>query len=195
MRKIKKYKINLRTRNIQQLLKTISKVSEITPQIEEAVKREKDHADRIISSAAIYDTVDREKVNFDLGIEMPENWVAATFYLVTIGSEIEREIRDVQSTEENILAKILHSIGLDALDQSANFITKLINEEAKQEDCTLTNQYKLTSFAVLDNVFKIIDSEKIGVKLKNNKTFEPQYSSCGVIFWVPIKKHAKRVKS
>ena len=90
------------------------------------------------------------------------------------------------------MGKIIHAISLDALEQSINFINRLINEEAKDEDCELVGQSRITSYAVLENIFKNIDSSKINVKLQDNKTLQPRYSACGVVFWVPQKKYSTK---
>jgi hypothetical protein len=69
---------------------------------------------------------------------------------------------------------------------------RILNEEAKREDCELTDQNRITSYSVLENVFKILESDKIGVKLLENKAFEPQYTACGIVFWIPTKKQSSK---
>ncbi|MCB4792507.1 MAG: hypothetical protein LHV68_11575 [Elusimicrobia bacterium] len=188
MKKIKGFKINLRFREILRFLKATANISEITLQLEEAVKREKARFEKAVKPSAVFETIPKEKIDFELGVDMPEGWIAASFFVATLGSAVEKDITDAKEASENLLEKILHSIFLEALEQSANFINRLLSDEAKEESCEISERQKVSSYAVLEKIFKMISVDKIGVNLLESKELQPQYTSCGVFFWVPNTK-------
>lgn len=188
MKKIKNFKINLRQHQIIRLLKTTSNVSEITPQLEEAVRQECSHIQKIISPAAIYETFTELNIADNLKQMMPDNFVAVSFYVVTINDKVEKEIKEAQRRDENILCNILHSISLEGLEQSINFIQKLILEEAKDDCCVLTERQDIKSSQILDKIVELLPLDKINVQLTDNRILQPIYTSCGFIPWIPQKK-------
>lgn len=186
MRKIKKFKINLRQREIARLLKATTK-TEITPQLEEAIQRESVHLLPFISPAAIYETEPKEKVIADLSAAAPDRWVAASYYTVTIGNEIEEELRQAQARNEKMRAQILHAVALEALEQTDNFIQRLMTDEAKDESCELSRPQQVQT-AVWQSFAGVLPADKIGVSRDENGHFTPLYADAGIVFWTPVKK-------
>ena len=191
MKKIKKFKINLRPREILRLLKATTQISEITPELEEAVKRESARLSRIISPAAVYDTNTWEKIPIELAPPAIDKWVAASTCLITIGTAVEAEINEARQRGEGILAQMLHAIAVEALEQTGNFVKRLIGEEAKEEGCELSKEQLINTPPAWEKFIQIIPGDKIGVQLLDKETFQPMYSSAGVIYWIPLKKRSK----
>jgi hypothetical protein len=190
MKKIKHFKINCRTREILRLLKTTTKITEITPELEEAVQNEIRRLQPVFAPAAIYETQPREKIAAALIAAPPENWVAASAFLVTIGPAIEQEIKDAQHRGENVLSQILHAVALEALDRSGSFVQRLIGEEAKDESCEVSRDETVAA-AGWDEFVKILPGDKIGVQRLSDAGFQPVYSSSSVVYWTPVKKRGK----
>jgi negative regulator of sigma E activity len=192
MKKIKHYKINLRVREILRILKNTTQVSDITPKLEEAVKRESVRLQKIVAPAAMYETQTKEHFPPELVSTPPGNWIAASVYLVTIGNDVEQEIKDARDRGETILSQILHAIALEALDQSANFIRRLINEEARDEECELSKNTTINSAEEWRKFCEAVPGDKIGVSFSGTSEFQPMYTSCGMIFWMPMKKRSAK---
>jgi hypothetical protein len=193
--KIRNFKISLNTRDILRLLKNTSKISEITPQLEQAAERESERLKKKLNLAAIYETVQKDKLPEELAEGGPEDWVAATLYLATLGSEVESEIEEAQNKNESILSQMLHSISMEALDQATNFIKRLISEEAKKDDYEISKPRvlkELENEKYFKSFFSIIPAEKINVSLSGTNTLTPLYSSWGIIYWTPVKKRVKK---
>jgi hypothetical protein len=191
MKKIKKFKINLRVREVTRLFKATAENPEITPQLEEAIQRETQNIQKAISPAAIYETYFKEKFPAEVNIAQPDNWVAASLYLVTLGGGIEEIRNSAAGRGENLLGQIMHAIGLEALEQSANFIQKLIEDEAKEEGCELSDRKRVNTPEFYKSLFKSLPGDKIEVTIQENNTLRPLYSSGGVIYWLPLKKKGK----
>lgn len=192
LKKIKKFKITLRNREVTRLLKATTEVTEVTPQLEEAIQAETLNVVKNASCAAVYDTFFKENFPAELVISPPENWVAVSVYLVTVGDNIEAFKNEAHSRGENILSQIIHSSGLEALEQSAGFIQKLIADEAKEENCELSDRKRVNTPEFYNSLFKILPGDKIGVQLLEAGTLKPLYSSGGVIYWIPLKKRGGR---
>jgi hypothetical protein len=192
MNKIKNYKINLRQACILRILKNTTQVSQITPQLEEAVTNEIARVQAAAVPAAGFVTLMRDKVPAELAGNALANWVAATLYLVTIGSRIESEIAEARSRGESILGNILHASAMEALEQSVNFIYRLVTDEAKDEECELSSRDALTLDETASARFvQLIDPEKIGVSSIAGDNRTPAYTACGIIYWTPVKKRKK----
>jgi hypothetical protein len=187
MKKIKKFKINLRQREIARLLKATTK-TEITPQLEEAIRRESARLQPLINPAAVYETQPKEKVAEELSAAAPERWVAASSYVVTIGSEVEGEIRDAQGRSEGMLAQILHAVALEALEQTDNFVHRLLVDEARSESCELSDRQQVATTVAWTPFSAALLPDKIGVSLKDPDRFTPMFSSAGIVYWIPVKK-------
>ncbi|HBU68828.1 MAG TPA: hypothetical protein DEE98_00415 [Elusimicrobia bacterium] len=200
MKKIKNFKINLRQREILRLLKATSKVSEITPQLEDAVKQEVERLQKEIKPSAVYETVTGESMVSGLSGEIPKESVAATLYIVTINTSIGLDIRSASERGENILANVLHCLAIEALEQTINFVQRLVADEAKSEACEISARKNIDSKPVLEKIFKLLPGEKVGVSIAQQNdllpsdkgALSPLYSSCGVMPWVPVKKQSSK---
>jgi hypothetical protein len=191
MKKIKHFKINFRQREILRLLKTTARLSEMTAQLEEAVMRESERLHSIVAPAAMYETQQRDKLPAEFASAGPGSSIAASLYLVTIGSGVEQEIKDAQQREENIVSQILHAIAIEALEQSNNFVLRLLADEAKEDGCELSQQQTISAPDSLTKFFEILPGDKIGVQRSGDAAFQPLYSHAGASFWLPLKKRSK----
>ncbi len=188
MKKIKKFKINVRVREVMRLFKATAENPEITPQLEEAIEKQTASVSKLLAPAAVYETFFKEKFPHELIVSPPDNWVAASLYLVTVGGEIERVKNEAAARGENFVSQIIHAIGLESLEQSANFVCKLIDGEAQEEGCDLSDRKRVNTADFYRTLFVSLPGDKIDVKLLDNNTLSPLYSSGGVIYWLPLKK-------
>ena len=191
MKKIKQFKINLRSREITRFLKKTTSISEINPDIEEKVEAESRRLKRLISPAAIYETVPKDKFPAELKVNEPNNWVAATAYVVTVGEAIEKELKEKRSRENGEAEAIAHTIALESVEQSVNFIERLIREEAQGDNCEISKEQPLDSKELVAKLFGIVPGDKIGASLDENGSLRPQYSTGGIIYWMPVNKSRK----
>jgi len=191
MKKIKKFKIHLRQREIARLLKTTTK-TEVTPQLEEAIQRECLRLQPLISPAAVYETQPKEKTPAELSAGAPDKWVAASSYIVTIGGEVEGEIREAQVRGEDILSQLLHAVTMEALEQTDNFVQRLIADEAKEDGCDLAGSRGIEGNDAWAAFSQILPGDKIGVQHIEENQFQPMYSAAGIVYWIPVKKKNQR---
>ena len=91
MRKIKNFKINIRTREISRIIRKLLDVEDLPIEVEESVQKACFVCEKIIKPAVVYDTFSKESMIFPIEIEAPEKWVAISPYILTIGNVIEEE--------------------------------------------------------------------------------------------------------
>jgi len=190
MRKIKNFRINLRQREILRLLKATGAVSEITPQLEQAVSQEVQRLSKTLAPAALYDSLPKDKLPPEIASVLPLASIASTIFLTTVNETLDTEVKEAQRRQEAILSQILHCLALEALEQTANFIGRLLAEEARQESCELLERMPLPQ-QTHQSVFTLLPGDKIGVHLTGTSSMQPLYSSCGIIPWSPVKKKTK----
>jgi hypothetical protein len=188
MKKIKNFKIHHRLRDVVRLYKNTTQAAEVSPETEQAIQKEIMRVEKLMTPAAVYDTLPKDKLDQSLAFAAPDKWVAASCYIVTIGSAIEQELRQVQQAGDENAGRILHAIAVAALDQAGSFIRRLIAGEADDEECELEGGTPLNDPAQLNTVLPLLTSDKIGVQGGENGAVQPLYTSTGIIYWLPAKK-------
>lgn len=222
MKRIKGFRIDLSTKKILEILKSKNlltphdftepnqdlvkfyKIRDIhlvkkekKEQIEKAINR----SYSLIVPSMVYRTLNKEKIE-KLSIkiedltELTKDWLAASFWVVTIGEKLEKEMKMQKLERDLSLACILDSIGWEALKEASNFAWRLIAIEAKKQECVLTsrldNYCENWNDSINEKILQILEGEKVGVTLKENYTLSPQKSMLAFVGWVsPYRSHRK----
>ena len=191
MKKIKNFKINIRPREISRILKKFLDVKELDIEAEEAVQRACYFYGHTIKPAVVYDTFSKESSDFNFDFsDFKEKWIAVSPFVLTIGSGLKDEFEKQIDIFGHLTTKIVSAISADTLEQSKNFVQRLIAEEAKQEQCELSRAVELSE----DNSAKIaslLPLEKINVSIDEQNKFSPSYTVAGFYYWLPVKKRRK----
>jgi hypothetical protein len=189
MRKIKKFKVNLKERGIIHDLKIIADIKEITPQLEDAIRKEIKRSGEYISPASVFDTFTMDDSLDKYGIEVAQDSKATAISIIvsTIGGEIEKEIEAANANDEKLISQIKKAIGMEALNATQNFIYRILNEEAQKEESELL---EIEKFPV-DKEKEIIqkcDMDRISISLSEDSRIKPSYTSAVMVKWVPRGK-------
>ncbi|MDR1940732.1 MAG: hypothetical protein LBQ47_00180 [Endomicrobium sp.] len=190
MKKIKKFKVNLRVREIMRVIKKLTNSAELTPEIEEAVQRGCHFYSKALIPAVVCETFAKGFLPFIYEKDAPAKWVAQSVFFVTIGSELEREYKKNEEAFGQHTSKIVSAVAVDALDQAKNFIARLIAQEAQDESCELSRAADIEP-DFYEAAFNAVCAGKIDITLQDGKLI-PQYSSCGLFYWTPSKKKNKK---
>jgi len=190
MKKIKKFKVNLRKREIIHNFKVISAIKQITEELEGLIVKEIEKSVEYLSPASMFDTfqVEEAKRDFNLSFDPHENILAVSIIVVTVGEEIEKQIGIATDQGEQLRAKILNAIGIEACNSSLNFIYKIISDEA--EECIVSPAQKVQT----DTAIKIVEkfnTKRIGVYINDKSEILPLYTAVALVKWLPVKKSTK----
>ena len=126
MRKIKNFKISIRTREISRIIRKLLNVEELPIEIEESVQKSCFVCEKVIKPAVVYDTFSRESMVFPLEIDSPEKWIAVSPFILTIGNVLQEQYNKNKDLFGEYGVQIMSAISADALDQARFFVQKLL---------------------------------------------------------------------
>ena len=191
MRKIKNFKINIRTREISRIIRKLLNVEDLPIEVEEAVQKSCFVCEKIIKPAVVYDTFSKEAMTFSIEVEAPERWIAVSPYIVTIGNVLQEEYNKNKELFGEYGVQIMSAISSDALDQSRNFVQKLLASEASDENCELSRSIELPK-QYNREIITYLPVEKINLSLNEEENFVPANSMAGLYYWIPLKKRGRK---
>lgn len=190
MKKIKNFKVNLRVREITRVIKKLTNSTELPVEVEEAIQRGCHHYSKFLSLSVVYETYGKGLMSFVYEKEAPEKWVAQSLFFLTIGTKLKDEFNKNQKAFGEHTEKIVSAVAVDALEQGKNFIFRLITNEAADENCDLSRSVDLPC-DLYEEAAKNIPIDKIDIKVEEGKLI-PQYSACGLFYWIPSKKKSSK---
>ncbi len=198
MNKIRGFKIKLRKREILRKLK-YSKNIAINSDLENTIQKQIEKAYLLIYPSVIYETYSKNTKEFEIiqkdilldskKVEiLLKGAVAFTLMAATIGLELEKEV-DVLKESNLTEAFILDAIGSEGAEQCANFVSKIIKEEAIADECNLSMRfspgYGDWQIVASEKILKLVDAEKISVKIKQSSILLPRKSITALQSWQP----------
>lgn len=191
MRKIKNFKINIRTREISRIIRKLLNVEELPIEVEEAVQKSCFVCEKVIKPAVVYDTFSKEAMVFPIEIDSPEKWIAVSPYILTIGNVLQEQYNKNKELFGEYGVQIISAISADALDQSRNFVQKLLASEATDENCELSRSIELPK-QYNSEIIKFLPADKINLSLSDDGSFVPTNSMAGLYYWIPLKKRGRK---
>ena len=192
MRKIKNFKISIKTREVSRIVKKFLNVEDLDIEVEEAIQKSCFICEKIIKPAVVYDTFSKESMFFNVDIEKPEKWIAVSLYVLTIGNVLQEQYEKNKSLFGNYAVQIISAISADALEQSKSFVQKIINSEITKEDnCELSRSIEIPQ-QYNQEIIKYLPIEKINISLSEENKFIPINTSAGLYYWIPLKKRNRK---
>ena len=191
MRKIKNFKISIRTREISRIIRKLLNMEELPIEVEEAVQKSCFVCEKVIKPAVVYDTFSKETMVFPIEFEAPEKWIAVSPYILTIGNVLQEEYNKNKELFGEYGVQIVSAISADALDQSRNFVQKLLSSEASDENCELSRNIELPK-QYNQEIVNFLPVDKINLSLDDDGNFVPTNSMSGLYYWIPLKKRGSK---
>jgi hypothetical protein len=191
MRKIKNFKINIRNREISRIIRKLLNMEELPIEVEEAVQKSCFICEKIIKPAVVYDTFSKEAMTFPIEVEAPEKWIAISPYILTIGTVLQDQYNKDKELFGEYGVQIVSAISADALEQSKNFVQKLLASEASDENCELSRSIELPK-QYNPEIINFLPADRINLSLSDDGDFIPANSTAGLYYWIPLKKRNRR---
>jgi hypothetical protein len=192
MRKIKNFRINLRIKEILRTIKKLVNAVELSVEFEEEIRRCCRFCSRFLVPSAVYETFSKETLPFVCEKDVPLKWIAESAFFVTIGEDLYEEYKKAERTFGEYTGKVISAVGVDALEQSKNFIQRLISNEAHGESCEISRSIDIP-LHLYETAAGCISADKIGISAEDGK-LNPRYSECGLFYWVPSRKKSKKLE-
>jgi hypothetical protein len=165
-------------------------------------KREKieeviNFAQGLIVPCVLYKTLNKEKTRelfsgMDNLVKRIKDWLAVSLWVVTIGEQLEDEIRKKEASGDLFLSQVLEVIGNESLREASCFVNRLVASEARKQECELIfgldNYSKEWNGEISKKVLTIIEVEKIGITFNENYQLLPKKSMLAIVGWVSTCK-------
>jgi len=209
MTKIKNFRITLRPREMARWLKKEHGVN-IAPEVELAIEQLVKDSRRWIEPASVYTTLTRPIAEKTTTIAFPEMAVAVSLIAASIGPAAERERSTVSEGDQRGL--LLAALQQEALSQTLQFAIRLIQDQAKEEECELSAPVFLQAVTPaeagaqntdalgsgfrrndgMSSLASLVGAQRIGIDLTASGPGLPGHALMAWLFWTPVGKAVSR---
>lgn len=180
VKKIRKFRLHARPSAVLRNLKSLLTNEPMTPEFEKAVEAEGLIVGKKLDTAALFDTGGP----FGPFLKNP----AVTLFVTTIGTSIETELAEALARGDGVRSRILTAFGEELADQAANFVERLVAEEARQDSCELEDRQSLSSAEEIQGVLSRLDAGRLSISFDSGGHFAPRFTRVGVLPWGPPAK-------
>ena len=193
MTKIKNFRINLRPREIARQLKAQAKL-QITPALEASIEHAVNDSKRLLQTSAVYTTLTRSTAEKATALPLADPTVAASAIAVTIGTALEAEITASAGRGDALQSALLGALREEALQQAVHFIVRLLEDQAKEEECEMSAPRDVKEGVLLNSLGSLLGIQRIGIDLDKDNPKLPPYARLVWTVWSPkvrVKTPAK----
>ena len=190
IRKIKKYKINIRPFAVSRLLKKTSAPENPVELPEEKIEEEIALANKFIAPSSLFGTFSKSQIPANLQTLLENSakkTISVSLIASTIGNAIEAEIEAAKRSGDVLKSSLLDSIAREALEQSVNFVIKLLNEEAKEENCEVSQPWTV-DVSLSKDFLELLESQKADISIGETGPISPLYTKLCVCYWDPVRR-------
>lgn len=196
VKKIRKFRLHPRPSAVLRNLKSLLDDAQLTPELEKGVESEILAASRRLDTAALFETMTPVQSPAWMGPlwgPPPDKNppVAHTLFVTTIGTGMEMERTDALSRGEELRSKILTAIGEELADQAANFVERLVSEEAHQDSCELEERRLFSAPQEVKDALERLEAGRLSIGFDGSGQLSPRFTRAGVIPWGPPAKKKK----
>lgn len=191
MTKIKNFRITLRSREMARWLKA-NKGMQVTADLEAAIDHAIIEAKPLIKTAAVYTTLTQATAAKVAPIEFPQKSVAASIVAVTVGTELDRARAAAEQKGDELQTSLIDALLQEALQQSIQFVVRLTQEQAKEEDCEMSPPILGQESSQLAPLAALLGVHRIGINLDAETGALPSEARLVWTFWTPLRKSSKR---
>jgi hypothetical protein len=202
MTKIKNFRLTLRPREIARWLKK-ERGMPTTPDLELSIEQVIKEGKAWIEPAAVYSTLTRSAAEKMTAVIFPNKSIAVSILAVSIGTAIGRERAAAQA--DPIREALLAALEQEALAQAVLFAVRLLQEQAKDEDCDMSSpvcaqtrplgqeELSIASEPSLSlSLATLVGIQRIGVSLETDSLELPPHARVAWLFWTPAGKSSSR---
>lgn len=190
MTKIKNFRLVLRPREVARLLKNQQGL-QITAELEVSVEHAIQEARCLLQPAAIYATLTRAVAEKTTPIAMPEGVVSVSVIAATIGPQLEKE-RVAAAGKDALQGALLGAIQQEAVTQATQFAMRLIQEQAKEEECEMSAPVSPPEESFLPPLAALLGLQRIGLLLDPAAPQWPPYARMAWTLWTPLRKSGSK---
>lgn len=189
MTKIKNFRVYLRPREMARSLKKEHGV-ETTPDLDMTLEQLVKESKKWVAPAAVYTTLTRPVAEKATTLALPEDAIAVSVVAVSIGPALLREIEGASA--DPVRQQQLQSLLQESLTQSVHFVTRLVSDQAKEEECDMSAPTSVQDPALASAIAALLGVHRIGIALENQDSTLPSFSRVSCSYWIPKGKGSAR---
>jgi hypothetical protein len=186
MTKIKNFRIHLRAREIARWLKNQRQMP-TTPELELAVESAIKQSKAWVHPAAVYTTLTRVTAERATSLAFPDSAVAASIVAVTFGADVQAPI-----PADGAQASMIEALKEEALHQSVQFAIRLLQDQAKEEECELSAPVIAEDLTILSSLSTLLGSQRIGVSVSSESPAWPAHARLVWMYWTPVRRPSSK---
>lgn len=190
--KVKKFRIKPRLGIVARLLKSSMSMKALPPEVEELLPKESESFLTHIRPLAFYSTWSGEAVPPFVndffkaqGLKKP---VSVSALVATIGSSVEEYLSSLLLKGETTKAAIVAALSEDTADAAFQFIFKILNDEAKNEECEVGDPLPLNDPSFLIETLNCMEAGRESVSADQAGHLTPRFTRIGLAPWWPMNK-------
>jgi len=194
MTKIKNFRITLRSREVLRTLRILEGDS-FDPSWESCIEADLSPLKALVKPAAIYATLTQSTAVKATPLELPKKAVALSVLVVSVGTELaqSRLLSDAEGDARRV--RLLNAVEKEALDQSVAFVMRLLQNQAKEEDCELADLHTPEQLQTAQKLTTLLGIERIGLSDLSEESPLPTSARLHYVLWMPAGKATKSTKS
>lgn len=193
--KVKKFRLRPRVSVVARILKSIMGTRQLPSGVEESLPSETQNFLSHISPAAFYQTWSRENIPalFRDALASIERSapVAVSGLVSTIGSEPEEYLTDLLMNGETQKSQIATAFCEESADLSFQFLLKLLANDAKSDDCEISEPVLITDSSLLQKSLELLNASQENITIDTALHLTPRFTRVGLVAWFPISKKKK----
>lgn len=190
--KIRKFRIRPRLATVARLLKQQMGLRQLPAEIEQSLPQESETFLSHVTPAAFYQTWSREEIPpvFRSVLEQAghSKAIAVTALVATVGSGPEEFLSQLLMEGETHRSQAIASFGEDGADLSFQFIFRLLADDAKNDDCEVSEPMPVTDAVLLGETLNLLESSAEGVDLDSAGHLSPRFTRVALSAWTPVSK-------
>ncbi len=191
MTKIKNFRIVLRPRDMTRWLKNQERL-EITPALEASVLQAIKESKPLLQPAALYTTLTRATADKTTSLPLSAKAVAVSMMAITIGKELGEERARAEQGPDTLQAALLRAAEQEALSQSTQFIIRLLQEQAKEEECETGATVVISEQLLVPAFSQLLGVSRIGLAMDPAAPALPSYARLAWMEWTPVAKRSSK---
>jgi hypothetical protein len=196
--KVKKFRIKPRVSVVGRILKSLLGVKKLDPSLEESLPLEIQSVTSSLVPMAFYQTWARDEIPPFLQTLLSsysfDKSIAISVVVATAGSQLEERISDCLLKGETTRSQVITAIGEEAADLTYNFISRLLIDDAKGDDCDISEPIFIKDSEALAELFRLLEAQAEGILVDSANHLSPRFTRVAILAWWPLSKK-KRVIS
>jgi len=176
---------------VARILKSIMGVKQLPLDLETSIPTETEAFVPHLSPAAFYHTWNREEIPQKFreilsSAGFPQA-IAVSALVATAGSEPEEYLSDLLMNGETSRSQLVTALGEECAELSFNFILKLLADDAKADDCEISEPLPVTDGPMLAELLGMFDGDQ-DVTIDAAYHLSPRFTRVGLAAWWPVAK-------